>query len=81
MCLMIDRKSVKNRHGHLAACWSIINFSRNSTMLILFISQIVCNIFNQIDLAPKFHTKNYASYLVVEEIFSPPLIRGRNVYK
>lgn len=50
-------------------------------MLILFISQIVCNIFNQIDSAPKFHTKNYASYLVVEEIFSPPLIRGRNVYK
>ena len=34
MCLIIDRKSMKNRRGHLATCWSIINFSRNSVMLI-----------------------------------------------
>lgn len=51
MCLIIDRKSMKNRRGHLATCWSIINFSRNSVMLILFISQIACNVFNQMDSA------------------------------
>lgn len=52
MCLIIDRKSMKNRRGLFGnISWSIINFSRNSVMLILFISQITCNVFNQMDSA------------------------------